>query len=143
MTSKRRGKWRPESRGRNPEDAQATGRTGILKWITVTLVALTITASAAACPKRWHATNHPRWFREAICIHHYEGAWNDATGNGYEGGMQFLLSTWTSVGGRVSRSGHWASVASPREQLYRAWLVWLRDGRTWREWGSASVCGLR
>lgn len=78
-----------------------------------------------------------------MCVHSREGAWNDATGNGYEGGMQFLKSTWTSVGGRVQRDGHWASEASPREQLFRAWLVWRRDGGSWREWSSARACGLR
>lgn len=77
-----------------------------------------------------------------MCIHSREGAWNAATGNSYEGGMQFLLSTWRSVGGPVHRSGHWASVYSPREQLYRSYLVWRRDGGSWREWGTAGVCGV-
>ncbi len=85
-----------------------------------------------------------------MCIHRHEGALNAATGNGYEGGWQFLKSTWTSVGGHVNpKTGHWASEASPREQLYRAYLVWDRDagkphdGRgSWREWGTARACGL-
>jgi hypothetical protein len=98
-------------------------------------------------PKSWHAPAY--WFKQAMCIHQHEGAWNDATGNGYEGGMQFLRSTWTSVGGVVFPDGHWASEASPREQLYRAYLVWDRDaGRphdgvgSWREWGTRWACGL-
>ena len=92
-------------------------------------------------PHHWHA---PRWWLpQALCIHQHEGAWNDATGNGYEGGMQFLESTWTSVGGAVDKTnGHWASEATPREQLYRAWLVYLRDGHSWHEWGTAGACGL-
>jgi hypothetical protein len=73
-----------------------------------------------------------------MCIHHYEGAWNDNTGNGYFGGLQFLLSTWNSVNG-PSRP----DLVSPREQLFRAWLVWRRDGNSFREWGTASLCGLR
>ena len=90
-------------------------------------------------PHGWHA---PRaWLKDALCVHAHEGAWNDP-GPPYEGGLQFLLSTWLSVGG-VVHGAHWASVASPREQLYRAWLVWLRDGRSWHEWGTAGVCGLR
>lgn len=96
------------------------------------------TARAADMPRHWHARSHPRWFREAMCIHEHEGAWNSETGNGYSGGMQFTTWTWASVGGRGR-----ASSASPREQLYRAWLVYLRDGRSWREWGTAGVCGLR
>lgn len=56
--------------------------------------------------------------------------------------MQFLKSTWVGVGGRVLGS-HWASRAPIREQLFRAWLVWKRDGGSWREWGTARSCGLR
>lgn len=93
-------------------------------------------------PSRWHA---PRtWLIGALCIHRHEGAWDDETGNGYSGGMQFLPSTWASVGG-LGRP----SQATPREQLYRAYLVWDRDlgkphdGRgSWREWGTARACGL-
>lgn len=102
-------------------------------------------AAASPMPQHWHA---PRdWLPGAICVHKHEGAWNAETGNGYSGGMQFTAYTWASVGG-VGR----ASQASPREQLYRAWLVWRRDGvvngvrvapGSWREWGTAGVCGLR
>ncbi len=73
-----------------------------------------------------------------MCIHQHEGAFNANTGNGYYGGFQFLLGTWASVGG-VTRP----DLATPREQLYRAWRVWLRDGHSWREWGTAGMCGLR
>lgn len=92
-------------------------------------------------PPTWTAP-HP-FYEQAMCIHHYEGAFNAATGNGYEGGFQFLKSTWVSAGGNVDSRGHWASVASPKEQLYRTWLVWKRDGYSWREWGTAGRCGLR
>jgi hypothetical protein len=98
-------------------------------------------------PKRWHAP--PWWLREAVCIHGREGAWNDNTGNGYFGGMQFLRSTWTRAGGPYYAAfghpgdGRYPFTASAREQLYRAWLVWNRDGGSWREWGTARACGLR
>ncbi len=87
-------------------------------------------------PRNWHA--QPWWLAEAVCIHGHEGAWNADTGNGYSGGMQFLPSTWASVGG-TGRPAQWP----PREQLYRAWLVWKRDGGSWSEWGTAGMCGLR
>lgn len=98
-------------------------------------------------PPNWHA---PRaWLAQAVCIHEHEGAWNDPW-SPYEGGLQFLLSTWTRPGvdGPVVRDSkgrvvHWASAFSPREQLYRAWLVWKQDGGSWREWGTAGACGLR
>lgn len=98
----------------------------------------------SAAARHWHAP--PWWLREALCIHSHEGALNAFTGNGYAGGWQFLLSTWESVGGPVvviHGVTHWADVASPREQLYRAWLVWKRDGGSWSEWGTAGMCGLR
>lgn len=100
-----------------------------------TLLILAPPAAARAMPRGWHAP--PWWLREALCIHGHEGAWPDETGNGYSGGMQFLPSTWSSVGGS-GRPSQW----SPREQLYRAWLVWSRDGGSWREWGTAGICGL-
>jgi hypothetical protein len=79
----------------------------------------------------------PGWLAEATCIHEHEGAWDANTGNSYYGGMQFLIATWRSVGGVGLPSD-----ATPQEQLLRAHLVWLRDGRSWREWGTAEMCGL-
>lgn len=97
-------------------------------------------------PRHWHA---PAWWlghpstaasraTGAWCIHEHEGAWNANTGNGYFGGMQFLLSTWRRAGG----SGY-PHLSSPREQLYRAWVIWRWDGGSWREWGTRGACGLR
>lgn len=82
------------------------------------------------------------WLKQAACIRSHEGWWTANTGNSYEGAYQFLDSTWASVGGTVSH-GIGASAASPAEQTYRAWLVWRRDGGSWREWGTAGMCGLR
>jgi hypothetical protein len=104
-------------------------------------------------PRHWHAYNHPAWLREAVCIHEQEGSWVSigyvhgvAT---YGGGMQFMLGTWHRAGGAGSSLWDIAR-ASPREQLYRAWLVWDRDAGkphdgigSWREWGTAGMCGLR
>jgi hypothetical protein len=104
------------------------------------VLVLTLCSIAQAAPSGWRPQTF--WLQQASCVHHYEGSWNAATGNGYEGGLQFLRSTWTSVGGAVDANGRWASVVSPREQLFRAWLVWKRDGDSWREWGTAGLCGL-
>jgi hypothetical protein len=77
--------------------------------------------------------------RQAMCVHSYEGGWTSETGNGYSGGMQFSPGTWRSVGGQGRPSQQ-----PPREQLYRAWMVWARDGGSWREWPTSSrLCGLR
>jgi hypothetical protein len=85
------------------------------------------------------------WFAQAICVHSREGGWNSiGYVHGvptYGGGMQFLISTWRSVGGH-ERSIYEIAASPPREQLYRAWLVWRRDGGRWAEWGTAGACGL-
>jgi hypothetical protein len=104
------------------------------------VIVLICSTPAEATSTEWQPP--AAWLREAACVHHYEGSWDAATGNGYEGGLQFLRSTWMSVGGPVDANGHWASVVPPREQLFRAWLVWKRDGGSWREWGTARDCGL-
>jgi hypothetical protein len=56
--------------------------------------------------------------------------------------MQFLVSTWQRAGGRA-RDVFTIARTSPREQLYRAWIIYLADRRSWREWGTASACGLQ
>ena len=81
----------------------------------------------------------PMWFTQSQCIHQHEGAYNDATGNGYFGGFQFLPSTWASV----NPEGYpLPNVEPPHIQRLLAWRVWRRDGDSWREWGTAGICGL-
>src|SRR5438270_12913465 len=73
------------------------------------------------------------WLAQANCIHVHEGPWDANTGNGYFGGMQFSPQTWKRVGGRIVPAfAHPGDPAfrftvSAREQLHRAWLVWLKD----------------
>jgi Transglycosylase-like domain len=100
--------------------------------------------SLGGVPARWHAPAW--WLPAALCIHAHEGAWT-AVGyvNGvptYGGGMQMLPSTWARAGGG-SLSVYDIAKRSPREQLYRAWIIYVLDGRSWREWGTARACGLR
>jgi hypothetical protein len=91
---------------------------------------------------RWRAPKG--WLQQAFCIHRHESvdwyrAYTDWAGNPspYSGGMQFLLSTWRRAGG----TGH-AYEWRPREQVYRAYVIWLRNGGSWREWGTRGKCGL-
>jgi hypothetical protein len=108
-----------------------------LTIIAAAAVALILVLPArSAVPKRWHPPGW--WLAQAACIRSHEGWWTANTGNGYFGAYQFLLSTWQSVGGPG-----YPHQASPLEQTYRAWLVWRRDGGSWREWGTAGRCGLR
>jgi hypothetical protein len=80
----------------------------------------------------------PAWFKaQALCIHRHESTDWHQKGH-HRGGLQFLFSTWASVGGRGDPAN-----ASPAEQIYRAFLVWKRDGGSWaREWTTAGACGL-
>lgn len=139
-----------QRRGHDPEQGEGLINRAALPLIIATL-ALAGTARAAPVPRDWHAPGD--WLRDAVCIHDHEGAWN-AIGyvNGvatYGGGMQFMLGTFNGVGGAAASLSDIAS-RPPREQLYRAYLVWDRDAGTahdgvgsWREWGTAGVCGLR
>jgi len=85
------------------------------------------------------------WLAQARCIHVKEGAWTANTGNGYFGGMQFAAETWLRAGGTpqaaFSHPGdkRYPFRASTAEQLHRAWIVWKRDGGTWRSWGAVGA----
>lgn len=100
-----------------------------------------------AAAMRWQP---PRGFlRQAFCVHRQESvdwyrAYVDWRGrpSRYSGGMQFTLSTWRRAGG-LGHAFEWR----PREQVYRAFVIW-RKYRTadrpgsWFEWGSRGKCGL-
>lgn len=97
----------------------------------------------SAAAKRWKPDR--AWLAGAWCVHRHESvdwhrAWTDWTGarSPYAGGFQFLQSTWSRAGGR-GEPWQW----SPREQLYRAFVIWRMNGGSFREWGTAGVCGLR
>lgn len=94
-------------------------------------------------PRTWRPP--AAWLPGAMCVHRHESVdWHragiDWRGNRspYYGGMQFLVSTWR----RAGASGL-PSDATPREQLYRAWVIWRSHGGSWSEWGTRGACGLR
>jgi hypothetical protein len=92
---------------------------------------LLLAQSAKAKLPRW-------WLNAALCVHHFEGSWQDPDPP-YFGGMQFDLQTWYSNGGgRYARYPHWAS---PHTQLLIAYNTWRRRG--WQPWPTtARMCGL-
>ena len=55
------------------------------------------------------------------------GNWSINTGNGFYGGLQFMLATWQSVGG-TGYPHH----ASKEEQIYRGHVLQQRSG--WGQW---------
>ena len=92
----------------------------------ITLGVLLLIFTARARPAQWHP--NAVWLKQALCVHRHEAAWNDPDPP-YYGGMQFLLSTWHRAGGHG-----YPNLASPREQLYRAWRIWRMNGGAWNEW---------
>jgi len=82
----------------------------------------------------------PGWLSDALCVHHYEGAWNDP-GAPYYGGMQEDIAFQEAYGPeflrRYGTADHWP----PHDQLlaaYRGWQV-----RGWSPWPvTAMRCGL-
>ena len=105
------------------------------------VVALLLAAPASAA--RWSPS--AEWLAQARCVHAKEGGWTANTGNGYFGGMQFSAGTWRGVGGRPDPAfahpgdARYPFAVSSQEQLYRAWLLWKRDGGTWRSWGGVGA----
>ena len=85
------------------------------------------------------------WLAQAMCIHRHEGPWAANTGNGYFGGMQIMPATWRRVNGpKQAAFAHPGDPAYPfqattKQQLHIAWLIWMRDGRTWRSWGAVGA----
>jgi resuscitation-promoting factor RpfA len=100
-------------------------------------------AGAAAAQAAW--TPPASWLGQARCIHRHEGPWSANTGNGYFGGFQFSAGTWRRLGG--SKQAALAHPGDPEfpftalaaEQFYRAWLLWRRDGGSWRSWGAVGI----
>lgn len=79
------------------------------------------------------------WLRQARCIEWAESRATNARSNPVSRGyLQITWGTWRSVGGHGDPAD-----ASLREQRWRAFLIWRRDGGSWREWTTAKGCGLR
>jgi Transglycosylase-like domain len=76
------------------------------------------------------------------CVHHFEGGWNAATGNGYWGGLQFDLDFQRAYGREFL--SHWGTANHwPKSvQIAVAIRGWLRRG--FQPWpNTARKCGLR
>ncbi|MGI8421340.1 MAG: transglycosylase family protein [Gaiellaceae bacterium] len=80
--------------------------------------------------------------REWLCIHHYEGSWGSATGNGYYGGLQMDIGFQRTYGGDLLRRKGTADRWSPIEQMWVAERA-RRSGRGFFPWpNTARSCGL-
>jgi hypothetical protein len=85
----------------------------------------------------------PAWLSDSfLCIHHYEGAWNSNTGNGYYGGLQMDLGFQASYGADFLRRWGTADTWPVWAQLQAAARAY-QSGRGFSPWpNTARACGL-
>ena len=91
----------------------------------------------------WQATFFvPPWIRSAfLCIHRYEGAWNDPNPP-YYGGLQMDMQFQRSYGARFLRQYGTADRWPPSVQIWVAYQAY-RSGRGFHPWpNTARYCGL-
>lgn len=90
--------------------------------------------------KAHRLAQHPPHMNEWMCIHHYEGAWNDV-GGPYWGGLQMSLTFQERYGGWIYRLKGTADHWTPLEQIWTAEKA--RQSRGFWPWpNTARICGL-
>lgn len=109
--------------------------------LTLTLLALGGLGTSTASARGEFRREVPRWWiAPALCVHHYEGSWQDPDAP-YYGGMQMDWSFMHNYGPwtlrRYGTADHWPW----RTQLLIAYRGWRAQG--WGAWpNSAHFCGL-
>ena len=83
---------------------------------------------------------HPPHMSQWMCIHHYEGAWNDV-GSPYWGGLQMSLSFQQHYGSWIYQAKGTADHWTPLEQIWTAEKA-LRSRGFWPWPNTARMCGL-
>jgi hypothetical protein len=87
------------------------------------------------------AVRRPPHLRDWLCIHRYEGAWNDG-GAPYYGGLQMDWGFMHAYGGRLLARRGTADRWTPLQQMWVAERA-LRAGRGFYPWpNTARTCGL-
>jgi hypothetical protein len=87
------------------------------------------------------AAQHPPRLKDWLCIHHYEGAWNDPNPP-YYGGLQMDMSFMQAYGAALLPSKGTADHWTPLEQIWVAERAY-RSGRGFYPWpNTARSCGL-
>jgi len=90
--------------------------------------------------RAWRHAQHPPLLSDWLCIHRYEGAWNDA-GAPYWGGLQMDLSFQREYGSWLLRTKGTADRWTPIEQIWAAVRAWRTRG--FSPWpNTARACGL-
>jgi hypothetical protein len=89
------------------------------------------------------------WIGKALCIHRHESVdWHRTTDwRGYpsvdRGGLQIDVNTWSSLAPATFPTN--PASASPRQQLFVAYRIWLANGHRFggHQWYySAAACGV-
>jgi hypothetical protein len=93
------------------------------------------TANAKPVPK-WKPPHYQQW----LCIHKYEGAWNDS-GAPYYGGLQMDWDFMSTYGPELLRKKGPAHNWTPLEQMWVAEWAWRSRG-FWPWPNTARYCGL-
>jgi hypothetical protein len=89
----------------------------------------------------WRRAQNPPHKRQWLCIHRYEGSWNDPNPP-YYGGLQLDLQFQRTYGGALLRLKGTADHWSPLEQMWAAERA-HRAGRGFYPWpNTARYCGL-
>ena len=118
--------------------SQTAGRT--LAAMDVSDLEQTVKAWARRAVAAHRVAQHPPHLRDWMCIHHYEGAWNDV-GGPYWGGLQMSLTFQERYGGRLYREKGTADHWTPLEQIWTAEKA-LRSRGFWPWPNTARMCGL-
>jgi hypothetical protein len=93
-----------------------------------------------ASKTQWQAQHPPR-LKDWLCIHHYEGAWNDPSPP-YWGGLQMDMTFQREYGAALLRRKGTADHWTPLEQIWVAERAY-RSGRGFYPWpNTARWCGL-
>jgi hypothetical protein len=117
---------------------QTAGRT--LAQLAVADLARTVRVWEGRVRAAHRVAQHPPHLRDWMCIHHYEGAWNDA-GGPYWGGLQMSLGFQARYGGWLLRAKGTADHWTPLEQIWTAEKA-LRSRGFWPWPNTARMCGL-
>lgn len=93
----------------------------------------------AGGPGRWRL---PLTYGSWMCIHGYEGAWNDPNAP-YYGGLQMDMTFQRQYGSRLLKHKGTANHWDPMEQMWIAEHARTNGGRGWYPWPkTARYCGL-
>ena len=117
---------------------QTAGRT--LAAMAVSDLERTVRVWKKRAVKAHRVAQHPPHMAQWMCIHHYEGAWNDI-GGPYWGGLQMSLGFQERYGGWIFQKKGTADHWTPLEQIWTAEKA-LKTRGFWPWPNTARLCGL-